>query len=272
MTPDYDPRLAYADRIGLFAGLVKEPHLRALYLRAMHSVDWQRIEAIREKHAVALANYNPGSKLKYLDVPFWTWLRLNEIKNIGLDQAEPLRILDLGCGCAHFALLVQALGHTYVGTDIDEPFYEDMCRAFNINRVPHRISRQEALPDFGGPFDLVTAFDISFNYVKAVRDEHAFEGVSWLYFSAQDWTNLLADLCSQMNLCGRIYFIPNTQRRDDGSSVHEPELVQHFDELGAKPQVKYRSIIFDLAIREVLTAGNKGDRQQSAHKQAALRS
>ena len=254
MSFTYDPRLSYSHRVKVLADAVAKPALKDLYLRAMASVDWHRIEAIRTKHAAQLVDFDPGSKLKYLDVPYWTWLRLTEVRNIGLDLSSPKRILDLGCGCAHFALLLRALGHSYVGTDIDEPFYIEMCEALEINRISHCIDRNKALPDFGGPFDLVTAFDICFNYVGTVPGKEGFNGNRIVYFSAQDWTNFLNDLCGQMKYSGRIFFIPNQRLRLDGSYGHEPELLTHFQNIGAKPQIKFRSITYDIAVSDFLIA------------------
>lgn len=245
MMLDHDAAAPYAERIALLSDLVVEPARRVLFTRAMQRVDWSRLEAIRRAHLPG-----PLHMTKYLDVPYWTWVRLDMVDKLALDARGPLRILDIGCGCAHFGVLASVLGHTYVGTDIANPLYVEVCKALSIEtRIEHRVESGQPLPDFGGPFDIVTAFDTWFH---AVPRAGASGKLDW--WGPADWTWFLFELSKQMSPHARVLFTPNKHVRDDGTHWHDPVIYDHFARLGSKPLVQNASHMLDLTRADLLAA------------------
>jgi hypothetical protein len=249
LTIAHDPAAPYADRIGYFLTLISTPARREIYESAMALVDWPRIESIRYDHGAALATADLHGQYKYLDIPYWTWARFSMVEKLGLETVPRQHLLDLGCGCAHFGLLARALGHEYTGTDIVNPLYGAICEAMSVRHVTHRVEKGIALPDFGGPFDIVTAFDISFHFTMRPGASGARD-----YWMAEDWTRLLMAISEQMSKGGRFVFTPNQQRREDGVFWHDPVIYDHFGRLGSKPLVAGESHTLDLLRVDLLAA------------------
>jgi SAM-dependent methyltransferase len=249
VTISHDPTVPYAERIGHILTLIPTPARRELYERAMALVDWPRLEAIRRDHSAALATADPDGQYKYLDIPYWTWTRFGMVEKLRLESLPRQRVLDLGCGCAHVGLLARALGHDYTGTDIVNPLYGAICAAMSVRHVTHRVEKGVALPDFGGPFDIVTAFDISFHFTKRPGASGARD-----YWTPEDWSCLLIELSKQMSHGGRFVFTPNQQRRDDGVFWHDPVIYDNFGRLGSKPLIAGESHTLDLLRADLLAA------------------
>jgi SAM-dependent methyltransferase len=244
MTVSFDPSAPYAERVDFFADQIQTPARRDLFARAMADVDWDRLDAVRRTYLGA-----PISRAKFLDVPYWTWLRLQIVDKLALDTRSPARILDIGCGCAHFGLLARALGHDYVGTDIAEPVYIAVCETLQIRRIQHRVERGKPLPDFGGPFDFVTAFDTWFH---SMARPGAPGKLDW--WGPADWTRVLVDLSQQMTAEGRFLFTPNRHVADDGTHFHDPAIYANFARLGSRPLVEGESQALDLLRADLVAA------------------
>jgi hypothetical protein len=241
----YDPRLPFPARIEHFSSQIRDPATKAIYAKAMTSVDWPRIERIRAEHAADFANYNPQSKTKYLDIPYWTYRRLIDIKRLNIRKGARLHVLDLGCGCAHIGLLLSAMGHSYAGTDIHDTLYAEICEALGVRRIEHTVKHGELLPDFGGPFDLVLALDVCFNWYYADSGFAAGKR-HFRYWTPADWTAFMNDLAKQMTQHSKFYFAPNMQHDENGVYLHDPQVVENFVRLGTKPMKYPESLIVDL--------------------------
>jgi SAM-dependent methyltransferase len=164
-----------------------------LYEAAMARLDLSQNQKLIYQYGTSVGFDGP---LKYLDCAYWLNQKLDIAMELGLHKSTPLRILDIGTGGGHFPFLCGLFGHDVVGIDIDVPIYSDICALLGVRRVSHRVERGVALPDLGGPFDLVTAFAAQFDAEQ-----------SW---SKEDWAAFLdLLLATQLRAPGRIHFSLN---------------------------------------------------------------
>lgn len=133
-----------------------------------------------------------GPYTKFLAFTYYARVKLSQMRQLGLADSKPLRILDLGCGAGHVQLIAKYLGHECVGLDVaDYGVFNDLRKFFGVDCIEHRIEKQQPLPDTGGGFDLVTGFMVKFD-------------TKW---SVKDWEHLVADLRkNHLKPDGRLYF------------------------------------------------------------------
>jgi len=107
-----------------------------------------------------------------------------EAMALGLDESEPLNILDIGCGAGYFLAVARHLGHNTTGLDMsDNEVFNDFIALMAIPRVIHCITPFTPLPDFDRRFNLITGFEVRFNWKikrKSRLDRWAYD--EWSYF------------------------------------------------------------------------------------------
>lgn len=98
--------------------------------------------------------------LKDLDLPFWSVSKLSVARKVGLDRRPGARVLDLGAGPGHFALVCRYYECDYLGVDLwqqpegaPDALYDDLRGLFDYDRLDLRITPQVAL-DGIGPVDV----------------------------------------------------------------------------------------------------------------------
>jgi SAM-dependent methyltransferase len=185
--------------------------------RFLRNIDEQRLRKIQTQAASSSSQY-----AKYADVPRWLKRNLPRVRRLGLDRAEPKRILDLGCGAGFFLFLAKQYGHSGLGLDVgDHPISNELVDLFGVDRKIWRIAALELLPDLGEKFDLITAFSTAFH-----RHD---ESTGW---GTDEWNFFLDDLFErQLKSGGEVYFEINSGK--DGR--YFPEQVRKlFLQRGAK--------------------------------------
>ena len=188
-------------------------------------IDQSRLAEIKARYASSTEHY-----AKYADVK--RWLRLNTVRaqDLKLHRSAPLSVLDLGCGGGFFLFILQQLGHSTLGLDIDEfPLFTELLDLFHVQRRIWTIRPFELLPDLGQAFDLITSFSIDFN-----RDSKRF----W-WWGPAEWEFFLDDLKKHLNPGGRIFLGLNPAR--DGE-YYSPELLDFFLSRGAS--VERENVMF----------------------------
>lgn len=109
---------------------------------------------------------------KYLDPIIWFESKIALAVRLELDRGPPKRILDLGTGPGHFAVVARFFGHEVLGTELPlrsrgmgetDHLYDALCDVFAVNRLSHKIVPFGNLADLPGGFDLVTALLAAFN-------------------------------------------------------------------------------------------------------------
>jgi SAM-dependent methyltransferase len=108
-----------------------------------------------------------GDGAKYLHSS--VWLLDNALRGVrlSLDRRPPCRILDLGSGAGYFIALARALGHDAQGVDLGEhAIYTPVNQAFGNHITWHRVTAEcpYAAAESQMPFDVITAFSVTFNW------------------------------------------------------------------------------------------------------------
>jgi len=178
-------------------------------------LDQSQIRAIRERYSGSKEHY-----AKYADIERWLKINARRVQDLKLHRSPPSSILDLGCGGGFFLYILQQFGHAGLGTDIDEfPLFRELVELFQVQRTIFRIEPFQPLPDFGGKFDLITAFSTSFN-----RRSHL------VWWGPDEWRYFLDDLKGHLRPHGRIFLGLNP---DNTGSFYTPELQACFRSYGA---------------------------------------
>lgn len=179
-------------------------------------IDQVRLAEIQARYALSQEHY-----AKYADVKRWLRLNIVRVQDLKLHRCAPKSVLDLGCGGGFFLFILQQLGHTGRGLDIDEfPLFTQLLDLFGVDRRIWTIRPYEPLPDFGRKFDLITAFSIDFNR-ESKRD--------W-WWGTPEWVFFLDDLGRHLNPGGRIFLGLNPGQNKE---YYTPELRDFFIARGA---------------------------------------
>jgi len=191
--------------------------------RLLDNIDWLQFKSLRHQYP-----YRPGSPQinRFEDIVYWIDINVERAQDLWLDRAQPLPILDLGCGAGYFLYVCKYFGHHVLGFDIDdEPLFRATTELLDVPRVIGRIERQTPLPDLHQKFDLVAAHRICFHRIGRVYD-----GVEW---SLADWAFFITDIRTRfLNENGRLLLDFNP--RPDGSSFFTSHLRAFFLSQGAR--------------------------------------
>jgi SAM-dependent methyltransferase len=187
-------------------------------------IDQARLAAIQAEYAGSREHY-----AKYADVRRWLRLNIIRAQDLKLHRVAPKSVLDLGCGGGFFLFVLQQLGHTCLGLDIDEfPLFTQLLNLFGVRRRVWTVRPFDPLPDLGGKFDLVTAFSIDFNRISK-QD----------WWGPEEWAFFLDDLTRHLNPGGRVFLGLNPGRNKE---FYTPELHDFFLSRGAS--VERENVLF----------------------------
>lgn len=162
-------------------------------------IDQERLETLKG-HYGSLPPTAPAlwrHYAKYLDLEKRLPINIQRAQDLDLQRRPPLEILDIGCGGGFFLFVAQALGHRGLGLDVEGiPVFDGLVELLGVERRNYRVAAFEPLPDFGRPFDLITAFATAF---------HGGKEDSWRW-GAAEWDFFMTDLKRHLAPGGRIFF------------------------------------------------------------------
>ncbi len=188
-------------------------------------IDQARLAELQARYASSAEHY-----AKYADVKRWLRLNIVRAQDLKMHRSSPQSVLDLGCGGGFFLFVLQQLGHSCLGLDIDVlPLFTELLDLFRLERRTWTIRPCEPLPDLGRKFDLITAFSIDFNR-ESKRE--------W-WWGPSEWAFFLDDLRRHLNPGGRIFLGLNPRR--DGA-YYTAELREFF--LNRSASVERENVAF----------------------------
>jgi SAM-dependent methyltransferase len=188
-------------------------------------VDQERWAELQARYASSNEHY-----AKYAEVKRWLRLNARRAQDLKLHRSPPQSVLDLGCGGGFFLFIVEQLGHSSLGLDIDLfPLFTELLDLFRVERRVWTIHPHEPLPDLGRKFDLITAFSIDFNRESKRK---------W-WWGPLEWAFFLDNLKRHLNPGGRIFLGLNP--KEDGE-YYTPELRKFFLDRGAS--VERENVLF----------------------------
>ncbi|MGI8740269.1 MAG: class I SAM-dependent methyltransferase [Gammaproteobacteria bacterium] len=151
-----------------------------------------QVRAVQERHSGVISKGEVHRK--WLDVEYHMRRAVRDATTLGLEESQPLNILDIGCGAGYFIAVARHLGHNITGLDMsDNEVFNDFVALMTIPRVVHCITPYTPLPDFASPFNLITGFQVRFNW-KTKRER-------WTH---EEWSYFLNDCRSRLATGGRM--------------------------------------------------------------------
>jgi SAM-dependent methyltransferase len=248
---DLAPMKRLDERLRELRGLELKPHRqqerRALLTTLLEAVSEPALEAIRQRDAALIAQDTPQGWFKYLDCCYFIDHNLDVVQNLGLIDARPATILDIGAGAGHFAFVCSRFGHSVTPIDVETPLLGEIAAAMGVRRLIARVEPNQPLPDFQRKFDLICAESTMFNLlnwtwrgpIEQTRDPSA----RCDYWTLAHWRFLFADLMeNHLRYPGRLYFNLNCEIHH---GVHErnTELLNYCADHGANSYHKGGGII-----------------------------
>jgi len=144
-----------------------------------------------------------------MDFPFWVWAKHRAAKVIDVTAGrDSPRVLDIGAGPGHFAVICKQLKADYLGVDVElvplagstrRHIYDDLLEIFDYTRQEYRISAQSSLGELG-QFDLITCLMGTF---CSIMDEKG----AMRPWTVAEWSEFMDRLMAEaLTPGGRVYF------------------------------------------------------------------
>ena len=188
---------------------------RANLERALNSVSTAQLEAFLNKYHEELQDIETLAAIKYADLAYWAQRNVQLAEWLDLDRSPPLDVLDIATGSGNFGMVLQSMGHRFLGTDVDDPWYEELCQLTGVERKVAPVVRGEPYRPVDRRFDLITTTLPAFHR-KTVRGKRE-------YWSVEDWRVFLLGLVNDLlKPGGRIFILMPLDKDDEGRLSYSP--------------------------------------------------
>lgn len=168
----YRPLEPLADRAARWRREIKDRRRRAIYDRAIASVDAEAYAALQRRYREAAdAASDDRAHVKYLDLAPWFMVHSEIALLLDIDRRPRCSILDIGAGGGQFLAIAKAYGHDVLAFDLaDPPVYGDLLALFGIDRIIGGVELGRPLPPEIGRFDLVVVNGQVFDVRPGTRE------------------------------------------------------------------------------------------------------
>jgi SAM-dependent methyltransferase len=152
---------------------------------------------------------------KFLAFCWYAERKIRLLEKIGLAEATPKRVLDLGCGAGHVLLIGRFLGHDMIGLDAtNRPLFDALCAFWRVPKISMWIKRCEPLPVPEAKYDMVTSFVSQFDCNPWMQRGERWDIKAWDFFLEDMFQNQLAP-------GGKFYLhLTNDPRRERSVNYH----------------------------------------------------
>ena len=209
--------------------------------RALAAIDQSARAELLARHQQALRSFDKFGPKKFADFVYWAFRNVLVAEWLGLDEADPMKILDIGMGGGGFAMVAESMGHKVIGTDVADPWYEELCRIASVERRVQPVVPGEPYRVSGGPFDLVTIMLPTFHR-RMLRNGHR------QYWSVDEWAVFLRGIVrDEITLDGSIFILMPLDKHADGTMEYSPLL-----DWGAARGARLGSTLDGVPIRHLL--------------------
>ena len=180
----------------------------------------------------ARARVAGSQNLKYFNLDDWMPEAVERVMRLDLHKQRRKSVLDIGTGFGFFPYACEYFSHSAVCTDIkQQDLYDEVTDLLGLKKHHHAVMPNEPLPDFGGPFDVVTAYQIAFNRPNQPEE-----------WGAADWKFFLDDvLTNHLKPGGRLHLGLNYLPRF--KSWYSPEVKRVFQSFDAKIDFMHVDIV-----------------------------
>jgi hypothetical protein len=177
--------------------------------RALSEIDQAARAALLDRCGDELRDFDPSGPLKFADFVVWAFRKLLIAEWLELDHSPPLNILDIGMGSGSFAMVARSMGHRVVGTDVPDPWYDELCEIAGARRVIAPVESGRPYRIEGCPFDLITIMQPTFHRSRKGGNVRQ-------YWSINEWAAFLTDVTAMLSSRGRIFLVMPLDKLDDG--------------------------------------------------------
>jgi len=206
----FSERIEQLDRSGSMS-----ERTRANLVRALDSIDDEERAAFLEKYSGQLDDIETLAPIKYADFGYWALRNVQLAEWLDLDRSPPLDILDIATGSGNFGMVAQSMGHRFLGTDVANDWYAELCALTRVERLVAPVTRRERYKPVDRRFDLITTMLPAFHrrLVDGKRE----------YWSVEDWRLFLLGLVNDLlKPNGRIFILMPLDKDDDGKLSYSP--------------------------------------------------
>lgn len=213
----FDPMRTFDEGIAAIEALIPlTQRTRTNLDRALQCIEESERSDFIARHREKLLKFDRLGPTKYADFPYWAFRNVLLAQWLGLDRSiRSVDILDIGMGSGSFAMVARSMGHRVVGTDRDDPWYDELCHLAGVRRIDSPVISNEPYRPVAERFDLITIMLPVFHR-RTVRGRRE-------YWSVNQWQAFLADLAANLAQPeARIFIYMPLDKRDDGSLSYSP--------------------------------------------------
>lgn len=167
-------------------GISSDSPIIQFYNFILESTDAEEHNLLQKKYLGMNGVRKWSNHLKFMHPTRYFDSKFSLATRMGLLESSELQVLEIGCRGGHFISIANFLGHNAIGLEGDSKLYQDLCNFLNVPFIDGTVMDNGELPLLEqAPFDLITAFSITFGKKQ---------GVPW---DSDIWDNFISNIKEQ---------------------------------------------------------------------------